>query len=83
MAGSKNPGLGCPELPSTSNHEKSGKMQAVDGRRRQRAADMLVEARQAQSALSDAADMPVEAAQPVAAQEDAAQEEAGKSRPVF
>ena len=58
-------------------------MQAVDARRRQRAADMLVEARQAQSAVSDAADMPVEAAQPVAAQEDAAQEEAGKSRTVF
>ena len=55
-------------------------MQAVDARRRQRAADMLVEARQAQSALSDAADMPVEAAQPVAAQEDAAQEEAAQAK---
>ena len=72
--------LNCPQHPIM---EKVEKMQAVDARRRQRAADMLVEARQAQSALSDAADMPVEAAQPVAAQEDAAQEEAGKSRPVF
>ena len=72
--------LNCHQHPIMKEVEE---MQEVDARSRQRAADMLVEARQAQSAVSDAADMPVEAAQPVAAQEDAAQEEAGKSRTVF
>jgi hypothetical protein len=69
--------LNCPQHPIMKEVEE---MQEVVARSRQRAADMLVEARQAESAQSDAADMLVEAAQAVAAQEDAAQEEAAQAK---
>ena len=68
--------LDCPQHPIMKEVEE---MQEVVARSRQRAADMLVEARQAESAQSDAADMLVEAAQEDAAQEEAAQAKAAQS----